>query len=175
MTTPALSNATALERAGAVVSETALKLTDPRKLTWEEYEGVGEFLGALGRAYCWWVGDFLLYGEEIFGEEYAQIESTLPHSAQTLANYRSIAKHIPPSRRRARLSFSTHAEVAYLEPSERDRWLDEAVRNDWKRDEMRGARRAARLGLTTNTGVEVEPSENSRCPTCGRPYHEEES
>ena len=70
-----------LERAGVVVTETSLRI--PRDTKWESYEEVGAFLGGLGRAYPWWVGDFLNDGEEIFGEKFAQIEAMLPHSPQT--------------------------------------------------------------------------------------------
>jgi hypothetical protein len=152
---------TAFEQAGAVVTETSLKLARPGELTWEQYERLGSFLGQLGQAYCWWVGDFLLYGEDVFGEEYAQIEASLPHSMHTLENYRSVAKRIPPERRRRGLSFGVHETVAYLEPQEREAWLDRAEVEGWKRDSLREAIRDAKaLG-----SGEEEPK---RCPCCGK-------
>jgi hypothetical protein len=152
---------TAFEQAGAVVTETSLKLARPGELTWEQYERLGSFLGQLGQAYCWWVGDFLLYGEDVFGEEYAQIEASLPYSMHTLENYRSMAKRIPPERRRRGLSFGVHETVAYLEPQEREAWLDRAEVEGWKRDSLREAIRDAKaLG-----SGEEEPK---RCPCCGK-------
>lgn len=181
---PALQES-ALEEAGAVVSRTSLKFATPESLTWEAFEKVGEFLGTLGKAYCWWVGDFLIYGEDIFGEEFAQIEERLPHSQQTLINYRSIAHHVPPTRRRQSLSFSVHAEVAYLEPRVRDRLLDMAEEHGWKREQMRAAVRGVReLGsvddpVVTGTAAhsEVTPGEpvpgpEHRCPNCGHTWKE---
>lgn len=162
----------ALEQAGAIVTDTSLRISNPIELTWEQYEKLGNFLGTLGRAYCWWVGDFLIYGEEIFGEEFAQIEESLPHSEGTLMNYRSIAKHIPPRRRRAALSFSVHEAVAYIEPAEADKLLDQAEENRWKRDQMRDARRelfpsnSAPMGELTTSGVEPVVAV---CPQCGKP------
>lgn len=180
---PALQG-TALEQAGAVVTETSLHLRDPRSLTWEQYERLGLFLGTLGQAYCWWVGDLLIAGEEIFGEEFAQIEASLPHSEHTLKNYRWIAKAIPPSRRRANLGFGVHEAVAALPPEDRERWLDLAERNAWKRQDMRNALRASRergeLPQTTSSvdqpvvtgnasGIAGEPVPSSGrfCPHCG--------
>lgn len=126
----------ALEAAGAVVTDVSLNLSDP-DLDWDEYEKLGVFLGSLNRACAWWVGDFILFGEQIYGELYAQIEEALGLAPQTLANRASVARHIPPNRRRAALPFGVHAEVAYLEPRERDLWLDKAERGAWTRAKLR--------------------------------------
>ena len=154
---------TALEQAGAVITETSLRFEDPAALTWEKYEELGGFLGALGRGYPWWVGDFLNAGEDVFGEEFAQIEARLPHSPQTCANYKSVAKHIPPSRRLG-LHLTVAAEVAYLEPRERDKILEQAAREGWKREEMREAKKAA-VG-------ELPPASKpvTTCPSCGHTW-----
>ena len=158
---------TALERAGASVTDNALRLINPASLTWEDYEGLGDFLGALGRAYPFWVGDFLNIGEDVFGERFAQIEVNLPHSPQTLANYKSVSKQIPPSRRRKGLSYSTHAEVAYLLPAERDALLAQAAKEGWKREEMREARRA----MQGEPIGELPPGKpKTKCPSCGHTW-----
>jgi hypothetical protein len=133
----------ALEAAGAVVTEVSLDLHDP-ELDWDDYERLGTFLGSMNRACSWWVGDFILFGEKIYGELYAQIEDALGLAPQTLSNRASVARHIPPNRRRAALPFGVHAEVAYLEPRERDLWLDKAERGQWTRAKLREEMRAAR-------------------------------
>lgn len=152
---------TALEQAGAIVTQTSLKLSRPRELTWNQYERLGSFLGQLGQAYCWWVGDFLLYGEDIFGEEFAQIEASLPHSHHTMENYRSVAKHIPPERRRPGLSFGVHETVAYLEPAEREAWLNRAEVEGWKRDSLREAIRESKA-------LPSGEDRPKRCSCCGQ-------
>jgi hypothetical protein len=144
-TVPAVQQS-ALEAAGAVVTEVSLNLSDP-DLDWEDYERLGVFLGSMNRACSWWVGDFILYGEKIYGELYAQIEEALGLAPQTLANRASVARHVPPNRRRAALPFGVHAEVAYLEPRDRDLWLDKAERGQWTRAKLREEMRAAR-GIT---------------------------
>ena len=155
---PALSSVTALAAAGATITEKSLRLS--RSTTWEQYEGVASFIAGIGRAYPWWVGDLLNDGEKLFGEEFAQIEALLPHSPRTCANYKSIAKWIPENRRRNGLSFSVHEAVAYLEPKERERLLDKAEANGWKRDEMRDARKAITTG--------EEPMSPTVCQCCGK-------
>lgn len=133
----------ALEAAGAVVTETSLTLTDP-ELLWEDYEKLGRFLGQMNRACAWWTADLILHGESIFGEYYAQIEDSLGLAPQTISNRCSVARRIPPNRRRAALAFGVHAEVAYLEPQERDLWLDRAERGRWTRAKLREEMRAIR-------------------------------
>lgn len=133
----------ALEAAGAVVTETSLVLSDP-DLLWEDYEKLGKFVGRLNRSCAWWVGDLIIHGEDLFGHDHAQIEDALGLAPQTLANRASVARHIPPSRRRAALPFGVHAEVAYLEPRDRDLWLDRAERGQWTRAKLREEMRVAR-------------------------------
>lgn len=178
MTSPPALQQSALEQAGAVVTDTSLWFANPTELSWEQYERLGSFLGTLGSAYCWWVGDFLVYGEEIFGEEFAQIEKSLPHSEHTLQNYASIARRIPPNRRRHGLSFGIHETVAYMEPKIREQLLDEAQEKGWKRAQMRDAKRelSGPVGEPAVTGTASPPGNGDpvpgpkTCPHCGRPY-----
>ena len=72
---------------------------------------------------------------------------------------------MPPSRRRG-LHLTVVAEVAYLPPKERDELLDQAVKNGWKREEMRAARQELKQ-------KELLPAPAKRCPTCGQPMKEE--
>lgn len=157
---------TALEAAGAVVSETSLRITNPEGLSWERYAKLGEFLGGLGRGYPWWVGDFLNTGEDVFGEEFAQIEASFPHSPQTLANYKSVAKHVPELRRHG-LHMTVISEVAYLPPAQRDELIAQAVAGGWKREEMREARRAMQ---GEPIGELPPPKPKTTCPSCGHTW-----
>lgn len=170
----------ALEAAGAVVTETSLVLSDP-DLPWADYERLGSFLGQMNRACAWWVGDLILFGEAVYGEIHAQIEQALGLAPQTIANRASVARHVPPERRRASLPFGVHAEVAYLDPKERDRWLDRAEREQWTRAKLREEMRAVRedgsgpvgdLAVTSNAANggflgELVPGLMHTCPACG--------
>lgn len=133
----------ALEAAGASVTETALVLNDP-ELTWESYEQLGKFIGQMQRSIEWWMADLFIHGEEIFGHRFAQVDEAFGVAPHTLSNRVSVARRIPPNRRRAALNFSIHAEVAYLEPRDRDLWLDRAERGQWTRSRLREEMRAAR-------------------------------
>jgi hypothetical protein len=167
-----LEPANALLAAGARVTKTALIIEHPEKVTWEQYEELARFIGEIGAAYPWWVGDVLNAGERVFGEMFAQIEAMLPHSPQTCANYKSVASRIVPDRRRE-LPYSIQADVAYLEPKIREELLDRAEREGWKRDQMRAAKKeiAAPVGdmAVSSSGPlasELEPGPQY-CPNCG--------
>jgi len=170
-----------LEKIG-VVSQTSFVLTS--EISFDQYEAVLSMLGAL-HAYgkqlqeqsCWLIGDALSYGEKVYGETYAQASLATGLAPQTLANYNSVCSRIPRSQRRPKLAFSTHAEVAYLEPKERATWLKRAVDNGWKRSDLRAARKEDREQeevIITAGGTEVLPAESNGhvcwCPACGRSH-----
>ena len=154
----------ALAAAGASIDETSLVFSDPASLRFEHFEDMAKhFLAPIGRGYPWWVGDMLNMAEKLFGEEAYQLEAYLPNSPQTCANYKSVAKHLPRSRRRG-LHLSVAEPVAYMEPEKRDELIQQAVDGGWKREEMREAARAVKLGLP---GHSLLPPPTKRCPTCG--------
>jgi hypothetical protein len=60
------------------------------------------------------------------------------------------------SRRRDNLSFQHHAEVAALPADEQDRWLENAERHDWNRNELRrrlAAERRPHVPMIESDGV----------------------
>jgi phage N-6-adenine-methyltransferase len=125
-----------LERAEAF-TPTGLVLTDP-SLTYERWESIGRYLGALRDATAWSLGDWVLFGERVYGERcYQGVEAT-GRSKETLKGYAWVASKIPPSRRRPNLPWSLHRLVASMEPELQDSWLDRAEANRWTVEEMHG-------------------------------------
>lgn len=114
-------------------------------LTLERWVAVGQRLARIGSASAWWLGDWLLYGQRTYGQRYkvALEESQLDY--QTLRNYAWVAGRFDVSRRRDRLSFQHHAEVAARPEAEQDLWLARAEREHWSRNELRRQLRCARL------------------------------
>jgi hypothetical protein len=74
----------------------------------------------------WALGDWLLYGDDHFGELVSQAETMTGLDYATLANARRTCRAFPPHRRHALLSFSHHVEVAALAPELADTLLDDA-------------------------------------------------
>jgi hypothetical protein len=95
-------------------------------MSFEQWEAAGQQLQRMGRAWQWWIGDWVRYGEQRYGEKYAQAIELTGLEYGTLANIISVARRVDTSRRRENLSWSHHAEVASLEPPEQQAWLERA-------------------------------------------------
>jgi hypothetical protein len=122
-----------LASSGAL-SETGLNL--PGTITREEYESLGSVLGRIQESMRWAIGDYILRGEELFGEDAFQLSESLGISVESRQQYVRVAQAIEPVRRRGELTWSHHRAVYAMEPEDQDRWLDEAVENGWTRGEM---------------------------------------
>ena len=138
----------------------------------EEWAEHGRRLGTIGRGAGWWIGDWLAYGNQRFGERYSRASRLTGYDVQTLMNMVYVATCIDVSRRRENLSFSHHAEVAALEPDEQDRWLDHALRERLSvrclREEIRRERRSAEAACGTQVARSRATSRlGFVCPDCG--------
>lgn len=116
------------------VTRTGLLLPDG--LPFDQWCLAWQALEACQGAIQWWLGDCLQYGEQQYGEEFAQVIGP-DRSPQTYLNLKWVASRFAPSRRRENLSWSHHAEVAACEPPEQDAWLNAAEQHEWSRAELR--------------------------------------
>jgi hypothetical protein len=143
-----------------------------------EWTAQGRRLGVLGRGVGWWLGDWLRFGNAAYGERYGPAARITGYDKQSLMNMVYVASRVEPSRRRARLSWSHHAEVAAFEPADQDDWLHRAERDQLSvrclREAIRTERRAVKA--ESHEVGDVEPSQaaepaspDSVCPSCGRP------
>ena len=115
-------------------------------LTIESWLRLGDRLAHVSNASAWWLGDWLLYGEQAYGETYKEALVVTSLDYQTLRNYAWVARRYEPSRRRETLSFQHHAELAALTDPEQELWLLRAERQRWSRNELRRQVRSAREG-----------------------------
>ena len=128
---------------------TALEL--PPELDFTDFETIGWALGRVRDTSSWAFGDWIIAGEAIYGERYAQAIEATGRSKQTLINYASVARRVSRSRRRAGLAWSHHAEVAALDPAEQVAWLDRAEGERLTVEELRGLLRESKE-LPTSVG-----------------------
>lgn len=134
---------TTLASAG-LITPTSLDLTDP-DLPFESYEMLGAYLGRMNRSCSWWIGDWLVFGEGVYGEKFAQAVHATGLAEQTLLNRSSVCRNVARSMRRVSLPFSVHAEVASLPAKDQKKWLDKAEKFNWTRAELRAAMKATRV------------------------------
>lgn len=109
------------------------------KLSFDEWERIGQRLVQAHKATPWMLGDWLLYGEFTYGSRYAAAADACGLERQTLRVFAMVSGHFHPERRRAKLSFDHHRAVVPLGIADQERLLDAAERLGWTRDELRGA------------------------------------
>ena len=114
-------------------------------LSFDSWRELGRQVVRVANCSAWWLGDWLVYGEQAYGDRYEQaiIDTSLGY--KTLRNYAWVARKLPVSRRRDTLSFGHHAEVAALPDDEQDVWLERTERLNWSRKQLRRELRAAQV------------------------------
>jgi hypothetical protein len=119
------------------------RLDLPDALPLDAWCQIGSQILRLSDSSSWWIGDWLVFGQEKYRDRYkrAMVETRLDY--QTLRNYAWVARCFTPSRRRPMLTFQHHMEVAALPEEEQDHWLDFAQRMHWSRNELRKQLRAS--------------------------------
>jgi hypothetical protein len=112
---------------GLKFEERSLKL--PPKLKFERWVAVGETLKQIQGGASWWVGDWLVYGMDHFGENdmYAQATEETPYTHGSLRNMAWVARCFPPEARSEVLTFSHYKILAGLDPADRGGWEVEAI------------------------------------------------
>jgi hypothetical protein len=138
-------------------------------IDFESWMTMGRRITGISNACAWCLGDWLLYGERVFGERYKTAVTATSLDYQTLRNYAWVARRFEMSRRRDSLSFQHHAEVAALPEPDQDLWLLRAERSRWSRNELRrrlGAerrlQRLQRSEAAVTVSVEVTKSREQR-------------
>jgi hypothetical protein len=149
-------------------------------LSFAEWLEHGRRLGLMGRSAGWWIGDWLNYGNHAFGERYVRASRITGYDAQTLMNMAYVASRFDRSRRRGKLSWSHHAEIAAMEPEEQEHWLERAetdrlsvrcLREGIRRERLRRAAEAESAGRGCCGADEGEqPSSDVVCPECGHVF-----
>ncbi|MDQ2882594.1 MAG: LmbU family transcriptional regulator [Actinomycetota bacterium] len=135
-------------------------LSLPNEMPFDSWRELGSQVILVANCSAWWLGDWLLYGEQAFGDRYEQALTDTSLGYQTLRNYVWVARRFPMSRRRDTLSFGHHAEVAALADDEQDGWLAQAEQFNWSRNKLRQRLRAAQS--TNRRGPGGEVSVNTR-------------
>ncbi|MFI8167534.1 LmbU family transcriptional regulator [Streptomyces sp. NPDC085931] len=122
-------------------------MTFPQGLPERSWERIGSGLRELTNSSAWWLGDWLIYGENTYGaRRYREAVERTGLDYQTLRNYAWVARRFEHHRRWDGLSFAHHAEVTSLPAAQQDHWLREADRLKWSRNELRRALHAVAAG-----------------------------
>jgi hypothetical protein len=137
------------QAASARPTRTNLSL-DPL-LPFDEWKSLGSRVAMYSSASAWWLGDWLVFGEQKYGQRYKEAVSQTGLDYKTLRNYAVVARRFDVSRRRDNVPFQHHAEVCSLPDTEQDHWLDLATRHGWSKSELRRQMRATRPSLPVSS------------------------
>ncbi|MFF9399931.1 LmbU family transcriptional regulator [Streptomyces sp. NPDC014744] len=125
----------------------------PARMPLEEWKRLGQQIFLITDSSAWWLGDWLVYGQETFPDRYRRAVRETSLDYQTLRNYAWVARNIRPGRRHSALSFQHHAEVVALPENEQDSWLGRAEEQHWSRNQLRSAIRSARALPAAHRGA----------------------
>jgi hypothetical protein len=125
----------------------ALSLPLDPDLPYDRWATMGRALGLMDRAARWWIGDWLNFGEQRYGERHGQALEDTGLAFGTLRNIAWVARRFPPSRRRDTPAWYMHAEVASLPPEQQDAWLDLVAKEGWNRQQLRESVQQARIAV----------------------------
>ncbi len=116
---------------------TQIGMTFDPGLSYEEWSNIGQQLQIMHKSIGFWIGDWLNFGERKYGEKYTQAIEENGLDYGTLRNYNWVTSQIELSRRRDNVSFSSHSEVASLEPKQQNKLLDKAEKENLTSREVR--------------------------------------
>ncbi|GGX41775.1 LmbU family transcriptional regulator [Streptomyces noursei] len=131
------------------VLTTQVGLHIPPELGFDDWERAGRQLAGVVDSSSWWLGDWLVYGKDNYADRYQRGIRAAGLKYQTLRNYAWVSRRFELTRRRARLTFQHHAEVASLTFDQQERWLDRAEGKKWTTKQLRKAIRDAGDGDTS--------------------------
>ncbi len=146
-----------LEAAGAL-TPTGLTLTDP-DMPRAQAESVGALLGRMHMSVRFAIGDWLLFIEQVYPNDWSQMAEVLEMEYRTVRDYMRVSERVPKSVRRPKLDWSQHRAVAALEPPAQKEWLAKAESENLSHHALRDALR--------NGTPEIE---QKACRCCGRDF-----
>jgi hypothetical protein len=137
---------------------------------------VGRRFGEIGRCSQWWLGDWILYGNQRFGERYTRAVKLTGYDVQSLMNMVYVASRFAISRRREDLSWSHHAALAALNIAEQEHWLGRAGAERLSVADLRVELRSRRHALKAAEGDDKDAQSSGEptgagavvCPNCGK-------
>jgi hypothetical protein len=133
-------------------SEKSIGLPIANTTSLEEWVAMGNDIYRSAERLTWHLADWAAFGERSFGQ-LGKFCETHGINYQTLRNHAYVAQNVQLSRRRDKLSFSHHCEVAPLPTREQDKWLLSAEREGWSVAELR---RQIRKSLSSQSSTESD-------------------
>ena len=140
-----------------VKTSVGLRVEGNDEMPWDVWVEFGDHLKQIEGAVQFWIGDWLNYGEGMYGEKYAQAVD--PAQAKTWTNYAYVARSVDISRRREIVAYTKHAAIAALSAEDQVKFLDECERNGYTVKQLKAA-----------ISGEEPTKQTTTCPECGHVF-----
>jgi len=154
------------------ISPTGMQIT--RELTFNEWSELATHIGRAARSVAFIIGDWLVYGQSLFGTDGFPDKQVDPASYElavaatgldrsTLQNYAYVSRSVPYSLRTERLSWEHHRLLAKLPEADMQDWIDACVAEEdaGRRMSTRRLRKSLNLGRIA-TDKDLEPDESDK-------------
>ena len=151
-------------------------------ISFEEWQLIGDQLGGIAKGVMFWIGDWLVFGEEQYGEKYAQAMEITGYSYRTVKQAKYIAKKFPPKKRDERLTFTHYTAVAGEETEKAVEMLTFAAEHELTVEDLKVHRRGEPVESDDNK-LEFDDTENTEpveepetvevettCPHCHKKF-----
>lgn len=96
-------------------------------MSFDQYQRIGRTFQQIKSSLAWWVGDWLNFGDQKFGEAAMQAVDATDKSVETLLKYKAVAARVPKEIRRSDLSWVHHFGVCYIPVEQRGPLLEIAA------------------------------------------------
>lgn len=108
----------------------------PAEISWDQYEALGRMFGVVHESIKFAIGDWLVQGKQLFGDDVYQAAEALGVAIASLMQYERVAERIELERRVGTLTWSHHRCVVALDPDDQDLWLKRAEASGWSKGEL---------------------------------------
>ena len=143
------------------------------ELSFEEWSELATSIGQAARSIGFIIGDWLVYGQNLFGTEgfadrrvdsasYQLAINATGLDLSTLQNYAYVSRNMPFSLRSERLSWEHHRLVAKLPENEQQEWIEACLAEEdaGRRMSTRRLRKSLNLGrIATQNDLEPDDSD----------------
>ena len=165
-------NSLRLPNPKVTVSRIGMRISD--KLSVEEWQELATSIGEAASSIAFIVGDWLVYGQSLFGTQ-GDPDRKVDHPSyqlalkatgldlSTLQNYAYVSRNIPYPLRTERLSWEHHRVVAKLPEGEQKDWIEACVAEEdaGRRMSTRRLRKSLNLGRIA-TDKDLEPDDSDK-------------
>lgn len=90
--------------------------TPPARMTYDQWEAIGQKFQRMHGSINWWLGTWINEGEKRFGEKYTQAIQLTGHGLENLKKAAWVERNVKKEDRIDSLSWTHHHHVAHLDP-----------------------------------------------------------